>query len=183
MDVRGLGDRGQRERRDRAADRDRGLPDAERQPALAAREPAHHGPAAARVDRSPGRSGQREEYEERRPARDGRRRRQRERSTEQAGRDDDPLAHPIRGEPPRQQRQDEPDARRRQDGADLVEREPELRAERGRERREPDQQRGEGRLGRRPGRKHRPAVRLRRYSPNGLIGREPVETSTLFVSR
>ena len=55
-------------------------------------------------------------------------------------------------------------------------------AERRREHREPDQDRGEARLRRRAGRKDDPAVAAF-YSPNGLKGFGLVETITLFVSR
>ena len=69
------------------------------------------------------------------------------------------------------------------DGADLGEAQSELIPDRRRDRRQADSDRSEAALRERPRGQHRPAVARARYRPKGLIGREPVFTVTLFVSR
>ena len=97
-------------------------------------------------------------------------------------REHEPLADPVREQPPRQQRQDRPDPDGREREPDLRQRQVVVVPKRRREHRQPDQERGEGRLRRRPGRKHHPSVAAV-YSPKGLKGFGLVETITLFVSR
>jgi hypothetical protein len=170
----------QHDRRDHAADRDGGLADAEREPALARREPAHDRAAAAGLDAAAGDPGQSEEGDE--PA-EGGRERSRGKESGAAGQPDGErpaLAEAVGGETPRQHGQRQPDPLRREHDADLRQAEVVLVAQRRREHRDRERDRGEGRLGRGARREDGPAVV---QSWNGLIGREPVLTVTLFVSR
>ena len=73
----------------------------------------------------------------------------------------DPLAEPIRRDPPRKQRHARPDPLGREQHADLGEREVVLLAKGRHEHRNPDPERGEARLRERPGGQHRPPVATR----------------------
>ena len=67
--------------------------------------------------------------------------------------------------------------------ADLAERQRIFVAQRRHQNRQADDERRDARGREGPGGQHRPPVRRTLYSPKGLIGRAPVETTTLFVSR
>ena len=178
-----VGDRGQRQRSDQASERDRGLPDAEREAPLVGGEPVHDRAPARRVDGRARGADQPEEDDELGEARGERGGNEEERGTEHPDGERDALAEAVGGEPPRKERQRRPDPGRRQQDADLAEREVELLAQLRHDHRQADP---EGRVARRrgrPGREHRPPVAVLVYSANGLIGRVPVETTTLFVSR
>ena len=94
------------------------------------------------------------------------------------------LPEPVRGQAPRQQGQTRADPGSRQQETDLSEREAEVVLQRGQQNRDPgdERRRSAGGRGRAAG-QHRPPVPRPLYSPKGLIGRAPVETITLFVSR
>ena len=97
--------------------------------------------------------------------------------------EDGALAVAVGGDPPRQHGQRRADPLRREEHADLGEGQVVLLAQRGHQDRQPDRERREAGLRERPRAEDCPPVRIRRYSPKGLIGRAPVETITLFVSR
>ena len=161
----GLLDRRQRQRGERAADRDRRLPDPERGPrcsagnqAMTARplaeftlEPA--APASARM-RTAG------------EARRERRRREAQAAEPDPGRDRRALADAVGEQAPRQQRERRADPRGGEDDADLRQRQVELVAERGRERGQADADDREADLGPGAGGEDGPAVSAQ--SPNGL---------------
>ena len=176
-------DRRQRQRSDETSDRDRGLPDAEREAPLLRPEPVHDRTSARRVDGRTGGTDEAEQHDELREARGVRRADEEDRGAEHPDGEGDPLAEAVGGEAPREQRQRRPDPRRREEDADLAEREVVLLAKLRDDDRQADSERGVRRRRRRAGAEHRPPVPAPVYSPNGLIGRAPVETTTLFVSR
>ena len=101
----------------------------------------------------------------------------------QPRREHDALADPVGQEPPREQRHEGAEPVAREHRTDLGEAQSERVSDRRGDRRQADSDRSEARLRQRPRRQHRPAVTRARYSPKGLIGRVPVFTVTLFVSR
>ncbi len=174
---------GHDESSDEPAERHRRLPHAERETALLGAEPVHHRAAARGVHARTGATGEREQDDERLEVRRVRRTDEEARAPAETEAEHDPLPEPVRRDPPREHRHERADPLRREQHADLREREVVLLAKRRNEHGEPDRERGEARLRQRPGGEHRPPVAPARYSPKGLIGRAPVETITLFVSR
>ena len=168
---------------DEPAERHGRLPYAERKTALLGTEPVHHRAAARRVDTRTGTTGEREQHDERLEVRRVCRTDEEPRTPAETKPENDSFAEPVRRDPPREHRHERPHPLRRKQHADLREREVVLLAERRHEHGKPDRERGEARLRQRPGGEHRPPVAPARYSPKGLIGRAPVETITLFVSR
>src|SRR5918996_150756 len=179
----GVRERGQRERADDAAERNRRLPDPEREAALCRAEPLHHRAPACRLDARSRRAGRRKESAGR------------DRSVGEYGQPDErsgqaqpeteraSLADPVGDEARGKQGDGKAEPSRRQQQAEAREVEPVLRPQRGCDRRQADSDRRAARLRRRPGGEDRPAVAARSYSANGLNGFGLVEWSTLFVSR
>ena len=157
-----------------AADRDRGLADAEREPPLRGGEPGHDGAPARRMD-ARACEPRREEAREERPEA-LRPRREQERAAAQADADDQhrALAEAVRRHPPRYEREDRAEQRGGDEDAGLTEREVVLVAQRGSEHRDAEPDRRIGRLREGPGGEDRPAIARWFYSPNGFVGRVPV---------
>ena len=173
------------ERRQETTDRDGGLPDPEREPALRGAEPVHHSPAAGRAHARSSGSGQGEKGDEPPKARRVRRRGEEGGAPRQSNSENDPLAEAIGRQPPGEKRERRSHPLGREHEPDLGQRQPVVRANGRRESGQPDPDGGEARLRRRPAGEDDPTVPMLRrcYSPNGLNGLELVETSTLFVSR
>ena len=112
-----------------------------------------------------------------------RRSREGERATPQAESENGALTEAIGGDSPWEKRQSPADPGRRQQQPDLPDREPVLVLQCRRDDRQPDAEDRRPRLRGSPRGEHRPPVARACYSPKGLIGRAPVETMTLFVSR
>ena len=171
------------DRGDHSSDRHGRLSDAEREPSFVAREPAHDRSAAARLHAAAEDTSEQEQRDERREIGGECR------ADETCGAPAEPdgqrpaLAEAVRGEAPGEHREREPDPLGGDDDADLRQREVVLVTDRRCEHRYREGDRGEGRLCSRARGEHRPAVAPGPYSENGLIGRAPVETTTLFVSR
>ncbi len=98
--------------RDGAADRDRRLPDPEREAALVGREPADHRATARRVDARAERTREREQADEGAEAVRQRERQQREAAARESGRHHRAFADPIGEQPPRQKREEHAERRR-----------------------------------------------------------------------
>ena len=141
----------QDERRDQPPDRHRRLPDAEREPALGRVEPAHHRAAARRTARAPPMT----------PARPRRTSSARKSGAYpaareaggaggEAGRERPPLAVAVDSEAPGDHRDVQPHPLRREQDADLRQRQAVLVPQRRREHREPELDRREARLRRVP---------------------------------
>ena len=173
----------QDERTDEPAHRNRRLPNPESQSTLRGVEPAHHRTPGRGVHARTGRPGEEEEHVElperlRLSGHD-----EKEAARAQPRREHDPLADPVGQKAPREQGHECAEPVAREHRTDLSEAQPELVPDRRRDRRQADSDRREAALRERPRGQHRPAVARARYRLKGLIGRVPVFTVTLFVSR
>ena len=146
-------------------------------------EPARHCTAAAGLDAAAEGAGEQEQSDERRVVGRECRAGQTDATSDETNRQRPALAEAIGREPPRQQREREADPLGREHDADLRQAQVVLVPKSRREHRDREGDRREARLRRGPGGEHRPPIARAGYSPNGLIGRVPVETTTLFVSR
>ena len=168
---------------DQTSDRHRGLPHPERQPSLVSPEPARHRPAAAGLHAAAECTAQHEQSHERGEVGRERRTRKTDATPHETHRQRPALAEAVGREPPRQQREREPDPLGGEHHTDLREAQVVLLPKGRREHRDREGDRREARLRRGSGGEHRPPIARAGYSPKGLIGRAPVETITLFVSR
>ena len=151
-------ERREHERRDGPADRHGRLPHSEREPALAGAEPAHHRPAAPRLDAAAGGPDEPQQHHERGESRRVGRPDEEAGAEQQAGRERPALAEPVDREPPRQERDRQPDPLGGQDDAELRQRQVVLVAKRRRQHRDAERDRGEARLRGRARGEHGPAV-------------------------
>ena len=173
----------QDERAHEAADRNRRLPDPEGEAALRGVEPAHHRAPGRGVHARAGGPGEEEEHVELPERLRLSRHDQQDAAAAHPRSEHDPLADPVGQEAPRDQRHERPEPVAGEHRTHLGEAQPELVSDRRSDRRQADPDRGEAGLRDRARSQHGPAVTGTRYSPKGLIGREPVFTVTLFVSR
>jgi hypothetical protein len=183
LDTAGVDEARERECADDAPDRNRGLPDAEREAALAGREPLHHGAATGRLDAGADTPGRREQQPCAERGVHLRHGGEQHTAPPEPDREGAPLADPIGDEPPRQQRERQADPLSREQNSDALEPELVLLPQAGGDGRQSERDGGEARLRRRAGGENGPAVAVCRYRPNGLNGFGDVETRTLFVSR
>ena len=146
------------ERRDEPAERHCRLPHAERETTLVGAEPVHHRATARGVDARTGATGEREQHDERLEVRGVCRTDEESGTPAEPEAEHDPLPEPVRRDPPWKHRHERAHPLRREQHADLCEREVVLLAKRGNEHGEPDGERGEARLRQRPGGEHRPPV-------------------------
>ena len=171
------------ERRDEASDRDGGLANPECEPALVRAEPPHHSAPASGLDAAAGRTREREQRHQRAVVGSEGRRGEEARAADETDGERGAFAVPVGCEAPGQHRDGEPDPLRREHDADLGQAQVVAVAQIRRHHGDCERDRREAGLGARPGGEHRPPVTRLRYRPKGLIGREPVFTVTLFVSR
>ena len=165
-------ERRQPERDDEAAQRDRRLADAEREPALPGGNHAITARPLADWTLAPASPATRAE---RRAARSRARPRRAARAphSDEADEEHEPLADPVGREPPRDQADERADERARDEEARLREREVVAVTQRRRHHRDAEPDRRVRRLRERARREDGPAVAVD-YSPNGFVGRVPV---------
>ena len=161
------GDRRQRERADEASDRDRGLPHAEREPALLASNQCMTARPLDEFTLAPAAPASASRHEQRAEALGERRADDERRARRQSDGQHDPLPEAVRGETPRQQGQRRAHPLRREQDADLAERQRVFVAQRRHENRQPDDERRDARGRERPGGEHRPPVRGRSTARRG----------------
>ena len=109
---------------DESPERNRGLPNAEREPALVGSEPVHDGAAARRVHARACGAGEREEHDQRSEVRRVGGSDEKRCARAETEREDDPLAEAVGGDPPREHGHERAHPLRPQHDADL----PELRS-------------------------------------------------------
>jgi hypothetical protein len=183
LDAPGLDEQRERERADNAPDRDRRLPDPEREATLARGKPLHESAAARGLDAGADAAGRRQN-ETGADRRVDRRHHSEERAAPaEADRERAAFADAVGEQAPREQPNRQPHPLRREQDPDALKPELVLLAQRRCDGREAERDRREARLRGRAGAQDGPAVAARGYRPNGLNGFGDVETSTLFVSR